>query len=630
MDYETYSSVDLTKSNVYRYTESTDFRVLMCAWSVDGSPAQVITDQDENADRLRYHLDQGDLLVAHNAQFERIVSSRLLGMPTGSYLDPELFHDTAAIAAEHGYPTSLERLAVTLGATPKDSAGTRLINIFSKPNRKGERTLPDAKPDEWIDFISYCAQDVDTLVEIDDLLGDWPTEMERQIYLSDQRINDHGIRIDTQLAKYAVEAALDNRMEQELRVMHLTGIANPGSQPQFLKWCQLAISPRVRNLQATTIERILVSPKLAPVQREILEIRQELALVASKKFESALKAVSPDSRLRGTLKFFGAHTGRWSGKGTQVQNLPREAFTYTDSSGKEHHDHDAEESAILDLLLGLGASSLDLKKLVRAMFYIDGCVVDYSSIEARVLAWLAPEQWALDAFGEGRDIYVETAERMSTPGHKLTRAQGKVAVLALGYNGGINSLRVMGAEGSDDDLQRLVTQWRKANPAIVRLWSLMGDAIGESETGPEQIGPHLRMSRDGDTVRLHLPSGRAITYHGMRWERYKVKDLKTGRWLRKEGWRYDDPKKVGMRIGTYGGRMVENATQAVARDIMGEALVRLHQQGHTVVGHVHDEILVEGDHPVEEISHIMCQLPGWAKGLPIDGEGFTTGRYAKG
>lgn len=628
IDIETRSRVDLKKYGVYPYAACPDFRILMASWSLDGSTVRTALSSKEI--RAIPGLDDPDVTkVAHNAQFERVCFSRFQGLPVGTYLPPEHWHDTQAVATEYGWPMSLDALAKAIGADPKDSAGTRLINLFCKPNRKGGWNGPDTHPMEWLEFIAYCEQDVETLAQVDDLLGDFPTETERRVFFTDQHINDHGIKIDRTLAEQASAAAEDNRMEQELRVMHLTGVANPGSQPQFLAWCKADISPRIPNLQAATIEKLLASPKLSPVQREVLELRQELALVASKKFTTALAAVGPDDRLRGTLKFFGAHTGRWSGRGTQVQNLPREAFTIVDpQTDKEVHDPVAEEAAIARLVLEGEASSLDLKKLVRPLFIGDPgfTVVDYASIEARVIAWLADEEWALEAFRKGRDIYVETANRMGG----LTRAQGKVAVLALGFAGGINSLRVMGAEGEDRELQFLVDQWRRANRQIVRLWMDLADAVADAGSVPEPVGQHLAVSRSGETVRLHLPSGRAIVYHGMRWERYRVIDPSTGKSKAKEGWRYDDPKKPGMRIGTYGGRLAENATQATARDILAEALVRLHSRGYHPVAHVHDEILVEGLHPVAEVAGVMCQSPAWAAGMPISAEGFTTTRYRKG
>lgn len=619
VDIETYSSVDLKKTGVYRYAASPDFLILMAAWSADGETVHVALGQDEIA-AIPGLQDPNVIKVAHNAQFERVCFSRFFGLPEGTYLPPEEWYDTQAVAGELGFPQSLAYLAKSLGAGEKDEAGTRLISLFCKPNRKKQRTLPEEKPMEWLDFIAYCEQDVHTLIDVDRLLPGWPTPTEHAIFMADQAINDRGIAINLQLARKAVEAAAINQAEQLARVRELSGVDNPNSIPQFGAWLEEQ-GIEAPNLRAETVEALLAGD-LTPEQREVLELRQELALVASKKYATALGS-QVGGRLRGTLKFFGAHTGRWAGRGTQIQNLPRLAF-------KNEVD---TELCIDELLTGDRVSAEDLKRLVRPMFDGPFTVVDYSAIEARVVAWLAGEKWALDAFALGRDIYVETAERMSTPDRPLDRSQGKVAVLALGYNGGTNSLRAMGAEGSDEDLRVLVTQWRRANSNITRLWQKLGDAF--SDVG--SAGPHLSVTESHDklgrAIHLHLPSGRSIAYHDVRWERYVVVDEHTGRRVNKEGWRYANPKNPfnrNMRIGTYGGRLCENATQAVARDIMAEALARLESRGYRVVGHIHDEILVEGDHDVEEIKAVMVQPPSWADGLPIDGEGFTCRRYRKG
>lgn len=623
IDIETRSRVDLKKYSVYRYVQCPDFRILTAQWSLDGSPTRVaVGGSIRNIPGL---WDDDVVKVAHNAAFERVCFSAYSGLPVGTYLPPQPWHDTQAVAADHGYPQSLDRLAKALGCSPKDTAGTRLINLFCKPNRKGEFNGPDTHPAEWLEFLLYGVQDVDTLMEVDAALGDFPTETERMVYWADQRINDHGILIDADMARRAVAAAHANRTEHEARVRELTGLANPGSQPQFLGWCKKEISKRIPNIQKETITRLLDSGRLTPEQEEVLLLRQELALVASKKFASALAGMNSDHRLRGTLRYGGAHTLRWAGRGTQVQNLPSEQFKDNDGEW----DEVGEQAAILDLMMENGATSLELKKLVRSLFTgPDGLtIVDYAAIEARVIAWWCGEEWALEAFRKGRDIYVETAERMGG----LTRAQGKVAVLALGFGGSINSLKVMGAEGEDRELQFLVDQWRKANPNIVQKWHALSDAVASAQDGPVAVGQHLTVSRSGETLRIHLPSGRALTYHGVRWERYQVTDPHTGRTIRKEGWRYDNPKpQPPLRIGTYGGRLAENVTQAIARDILAEALVRLLRKGFQPVGHVHDEIIVEGTHPVEQISRLMCVPPAWAPDLPINGEGFQTKRYRKG
>lgn len=638
VDIETYSEVDLKKWGVYAHTEHPSFRILMAAYRMDGRPVRVALGHDDIVRNLRpLLLSEATLSVAHNAQFERVCFSRLLGMPVGTYLPPERWRDTMSVAAEHGLPQGLGMLAKVLGVEEKDEAGTRLINLFCKPRRMPDGTFraytPEEKPVEWADFMDYCAQDVDTLVEVDDALqalGGWPAS-EHEAWCADQRVNDTGIKVDTALARMAMAAGAINAEAQKARIKEIAGIDNPGSQPQMMKWMRSeGLDPR--NLRAETVQDLL-DGDLTETQREVLELRQELALVASKKYEAALGGCSPDGRFRGGFRFFGAHTGRWSGRGPQLQNLPRAtlkpSWVRPDAEEEERTAAMvvAVEAAIADLMAGWGADALTLKALVRPMLTGPFTVVDYAAIEARVIAWLARETWALEAFALGRDIYVETADRMTAALNcaPFNRSQGKVAVLALGYNGGVNSLRAMGASGEDSDLQQLVSAWRRANPRIVSLWESMQDAFGSGGA----VGPHLTVEVDGSTRRIRLPSGRAIGYHDVKWEKYRVPDPNTGVMIVKQGWRFRDPK-TGQRAGTYGGRLSENVTQAVARDILAAAMVRLTAAGYRVVMHVHDEALVEGEHPVDEIRAIMNDSPAWARGLPIDSAGFTCQRYRKG
>lgn len=635
IDLETYSPVDLKAAGVYVYTAHPDFEILMAAWAVDDDPVQVAFGHKDIA-AIPGLWDDDVTVVAHNAQFERVCFSRLAGLPMDEFLDPARFEDTMAIAAENGLPQSLANLALALGGEQKDEAGTRLISMFCVPNRKGVRTQPEEKPAEWLDFIDYCVQDVVTLRDVHRSMDGWPTQTERETWVADQRINDAGIRVDLEMAALAVQAAEENRMSHELEVMTLTGVANPGSGPQMLKWFEQT-GLELPNLQKETVTTALNGP-LTSEQKRVLELRQELALVSSAKYQAALVRTGDDGRLRGEFNFFGAHTGRWSGRGMQLQNLPRHHFD-TEQETLEH---------ILHLKLGGGATPDTLKRLVRAVLVGPFTVVDYASIEARVIAWLAGEQWALDAFRAGRDIYTETAHRMGG----LTRAQGKIAVLALGYQGAVNSLKVMAGAGiyhgpdgkirsygtigeaqeagarefTDKEYLDMVKQWRATNRRIVELWANLQNAV--SDTG--KVGRHLNITRSNGTVKLHLPSGRAIVYHGIKWSRYRVEDpYNPGQFKIKEGWSYRDPRGRG-RIGTYGGRLAENATQAVARDILAAALVRLQERGYAVVGHVHDEVIVEGEHDVEKIAKIMCEGLPWSAGLPIDAEGFTCERYRKG
>lgn len=621
VDIETYCELDLKQVGVYAYTEHPSFLILMAAWTVDDDPVWVEFEEDEIRRTLRDMLSLDDaVMVAHNANFERVCFSRLLGMPAGEYLDPRQWEDTQAIAAENGYPQGLAALARALDGEQKDEAGTRLINLFSKPDRKGQRVTEADKPEEWAEFVAYCAQDVVTLRDVHLGLPGWPTRTERSAWIADALVNDRGIRVDLDMVREAIRAAEENTEDAHAEMRELTEVSNPGSVVQLLAWLHGQGLKSIPDLRAETVSRVLKgkavnsgSEKAQRVKR-VLELRQEVALATGKKYRAIERGVSTDGRLRGQFRFFGAHTGRWSGRGAQLQNLARKAYG----------DDLATEGAILDLVLGERVDNASLKALVRSTFLLDGVVVDYSAIEARVIAWLAGETWALDAFRAGRDIYTETADRMSQPGHPLTRQQGKVAVLALGYQGAVNSLRAMGGEGTDEELRHQVNVWRGANPRIVQLWADLGNAFRHG--GP---AGRLRVEIDGRDRHIVLPSGRAIVYHNVILDdRVRIK-TKRG-WMTKTADTFSDPKIPNGRTLTYGGRLTENATQAVARDLLALALIRLEKAGFEVVGHVHDEAMVQGTDDVDAVARIMCEVPRWAEGLPVNGEGFRTFRYRKG
>jgi DNA polymerase len=578
IDLETRSDIDLRAANVYRYVESPLFGILMAAWAVDDGPVEVALGE-EAIRAVPGLLDPAVTKVAHNAPFERLCL-RAAGMPT----EIEHWVDTQMHAAEAGYPQSLDGAAKALGLEAKDSAGTRLINVFCKPPFAG----PSTKPEQWAEFIEYCRQDVVVLRELHRALPA-PTAEELRHYRTDQRINDRGIRIDVEMAVRARNAAAANQARQSYEVRKLTGVGNPNSGPQLLKWLGGALP----NLKKATVEEALAGDGLTGEQRRVLELRQELALVASKKYTAALAAVNEDGRLRGQFRFFGAHTGRWAGRGVQLHNMPRAAL------GNEAD----VELAVDDLMRGEQVDAHTLKALVRPMFLGPMVVSDYSAIEARVLAWLAGEEWVLEAFRAGRDIYVETAQRMGG----LTRSQGKVAVLALGYNGAVGSLRAMGAQGDDDELLALVRQWRRANPAIQRFWYQMEDAFRDGGRVKR-----IKVTVHGADRHIHLPSGRELRYHA----------------VKSTDGRLSFQSPMG-RTGTYGGSLTENVTQAVARDLLAHALSEMDEAGMEVVGHVHDEVLVAGD-DIEAVTRLMTAAPRWAHGLPLAAEGFVTTRYRKG
>lgn len=618
LDIETYSDVDLKKFGVYKYIESPVFEIMMCTWSLDGSKTQVTFDMED----LRGYIEDPNVLkVAHNAQFERLCFSAHFGMPVGTYFDPEPWEDTAAIAAECGYPRSLGPLAVALGAEEKDEAGTALINWFCKPDRNGNRRMPQDHPEKWAQFVAYGIQDTDTLRDVHRKLPGWPSQAERDTFIVDQRINDRGIKVDREMAAKAIEADEGGRAEAGEELKALLQIDNPGSLPQISKALgELGLV--LPDMRADTLVEALKTD-LDDVQRRALELRQLTALVAARKYAAALGSCSEDGRLRGQFRFFGAHTGRWSSRGVQIQNMPRATLALPDGVITDTMPDERKEEIkalfvvahILDLMMGSDMEPETLKALVRSLFVGPFTVVDYSSIEARVLAWLAGEKWVLDAIRDKRDIYMETAKRMSTQDRPMTRQHGKVAVLALGYEGGVNALRHMGADGTDEELMVLRNAWREANPRIKRMWATTNRAFVEGGTVGKILIEKKNRGRDRHII---LPSGRPLVYHGVKVQGSGYEQRIT----------FDDPK--GFRTDTYGGRLVENITQAVSRDVLAEALVALDRSGYPVVGHVHDEAIVDGEAPVDEISRIMCKLPSWANGLPLDAEGFVTQRYRKG
>lgn len=635
LDYETYSATDI-KCGVYRYTEDPEFLPIMLQLAVGDGDVELLEDPEEMRLLLGDLWRQGYTFVAHNAGFERIVTSRLFGLPTGQYLDPVRFHDTMMVAAEKGYPRSLMRLSKYLGGELKSEAGKALIRKFCQPNKEGKRNMPSDFTDDWMEFCDYGVQDVVALRDIDRKLG-MAHPSEHDAWVADQLINDAGIRVDLGLAVAAEEAGEENLALSKERMTEITGLDNPGSVQQLTKWLA-SKGEIVSSLRKDDVTEILSRTVDEEVQ-EVLELRREVALVAHKKFTTAIANVSEDGRLRGQFRFFGAHTGRWTGSGVQLQNLARPSID----------DQDVLDAIALDLKMGLGASNSELKSLVRYMFQGPFNVTDYSAIEARVLAWLSGEEWVLQAFREGRDLYVETAKRM---GDQYTRKEGKVAVLALGYQGAVGSLAAFGfgTGGNEDEALQVVKAWRSANRSIVRFWYELEEAFVIGDGTPVGAG-FIRVEKVGTDRHVYLPSGRPIIYHRVRRQKV-IKVDKDGNEYEKKVICFDDPTGYGAPGQTYGGRLTENVTQAVARDLLAAALVRLTGAGYKVVGHVHDEVLVElgegGWTPstdakgykfdpsvgltgssVRPISALMCADPGWARGLPLDSEGFETARYRK-
>lgn len=586
LDTETRASLDLKKVGAHRYVQCPDFRVLMLQYAIDDGPVHVLTDPNEILHASDVLVASSDQIVAHNAAFDRLVLGTLLERD----LAPEQWRDTRVIAAEHGYPGKLEDLALALDVTPKDTAGTRLINLFSKPKRGGSFNSPEDRPAEWQQFVDYGKNDVVTLREVFYKLPE-QSERERQVEIVDQRINDRGIRIDIPLAEAAVAAgqSLERRAKEE--ITHITGVENPGSVQQLRAWFAETGEP-MEDLTAARVRDRLETE--TGDRKRVLELRQQISLASHKKFVAALDRTCADGRARGSFFYGGAHTLRWAGRGIQLQNLPRASLG------------DREDEVIERLLSTGEADSEELKALVRAMLLGPFTVADYSAIEARVIAWLAGEEWAMQAFRDGRDIYVETANRM---GDNMTRHDGKTATLGLGYGGGIQALKNVGADGDDEHLQSLVVKWRQANQRIVKFW----DDLNKAYLYGGKAG-RIEIKAVGHNRFLTLPSGRVMSYRGVKLVRgkYGLEAL----WDSNRG-----PKKM------WGGLIAENVTQATARDLLAAALVRIDAAGYKVVGHVHDEIIVEGE--CEELSDLMCVVPEWGEGLALAAEQEFIERYRK-
>lgn len=604
LDVESYCELDIRKVGAYRYVEHPSFELLMCGYAIDDEPVRVAVGAVELFDQMEPLVELAERpdvsLVAHNSNFDRLAISSHLGMPVGKYLHPRSWLDSMVLAAMESYPQKLDRLTKALKVKQKDSAGTLLINTFSKPNRAGGRNTAETHPEKWQQFIDYCGNDVEATREAAQRLPDQSPE-ERSIWIADQLINDRGVRVDRDMARAAVEAAAGNKAEARREMIALTGVENPGSVQQLTRWLdtQGVVVPNLRN---ETVEELLAREQGGVVAR-VLELRQQLAGSASAKYDAAVNMTNTDGRLRGQAKYYGAHTGRWSGRGVQLQNLPRKSLGAL------------EPLAILDLACGFGASPGALKALVRPLLLGPLTVVDLGQIESRVTAWLAGEQWALDAFASGRDIYVETAKQMGG----LTRQEGKVATLALGFGGGVGALRRMGGDGlgSERHLQRLVDRYRAASPRVKAYWYELFEAF-------QRGGEAGRLSVDASTRgirRILLPSGREIVYRNVR----KIDGHD------KEG----KPKKQlvfshpdGRMAGLWHGVIIENVVQGVARDVMAGVIPQLEMRGLPTVGHVHDEILVDGNH-LDELTELMITNPPWADGLPLAAEGHVVDRYTK-
>ncbi len=643
VDIETFSSVDLGKSGVYRYAESEDFEILLFGYSVNGSPVRVVdlACGENLPEEIRKAISDPTVMKwAFNAQFERICLSRFLGMPTGEYLDPVSWHCTMIWSATLGLPMSLAGVGTVLSLEKqKLTEGKDLIRYFCVPckatkvNGGRTRNLPEHDWTKWERFKSYNLRDVETEMEIQKKLSRFPVpENEWRNYCLDQKINDRGVALDMELAHRAVQCDNQYREFYLRQAREITGLENPNSVLQLRDWLW------ERGVELDSLSKNAVQDLLPDTDgdvRKVLSLRQELAKSSVKKYTAMENLVCRDSRGRGLIQFYGAsRTGRYAGKLLQVQNLP------------QNHLPDLEtaralvQSGNFDALEMLYDSVPNvLSELIRtAIVPKKGCrfiVSDFSAIEARVLSWFAGEQWRLDTFTQGGDIYCASASQMfGVPVEKHgingeLRQKGKQAELACGYGGSVGAMKSMGAVRmgvKEEELQPLVDAWRQANPRIVQFWWEVDRAAKTcvKQHVPTQAG-RLRFEYQSGILFIQLPSGRRLAYAKPRMgenrfggEAITYEGVGTGR-----KWE---------RLETYGAKCVENIVQGTARDLLALALLRLEKAGYPVVMHCHDEAICEvpiGQGSVEEVNRIMAVAPEWAEGLPLKADGFETEFYKK-
>lgn len=632
IDIETRCPADLPAVGVYRYAADPGFRVLMFGYSWGGEPASLVdlTRETLPADLKSALTDPDVTKHAFNATFERVCLSAHLGLPEGEYLDASQWRCTMVQAAYWGAAGSLKQVGAALDVEMrKDAAGTRLINKFSK-------VVPGKDPvfdgGDWERFKSYCIRDVDCEMEISRKLPAPIPDREQRLYVLDQTINDRGVLVDGELAAQAVRMSDAAAVAAKDELAAVTGLANPNSPAQLLKWLQ-GRGCGITGCGKDVLEAEAARPECDPLAKQAIDLRLGAAKSSVKKYVVARDAVGGDGRLRGCFQFYGAATGRWAGRLMQLQNLPR-----GDIHGEEldlardmAKSGDAEGIGMV-----WGGVPAVLKSLVRTVLVpAPGCVFavsDFSAIEARVIAWLAGEAWLLEVFRTTGRVYEATASKMfGVPEHlvdKELRQRGKVATLALGYQGGPAALERMGALAMgipEAELPKLVRMWRNANKPIVAMWAAAkGVLLGEGAAKFARGACRARREPGIDGLAIDLISGRTLCYRGAR------VDEATGHLHYKASGK----GAAASTVETYGGRLVENVTQAIARDLLAEAMERLERAGYRIVAHVHDEVIVEvpesgAEGRLRHINSIMGTAPDWARGLPLNAEGYLCSSYRK-
>lgn len=643
IDIETFSDVDLIRCGVYKYADSPDFEMLLFAYAADDGDVHIIdiAGGEELPEEIIQAIKSDTVVkTAYNAQFERVCLSRYLKLPEGEYLNPQSWYCTAVQAAELALPLSLADVGSVLGLErQKMTEGKELIKYFcvpckpTKSNGNRTRNRPCHDINKWETFKKYCMRDVDVERQIADKLKMYPiSDEEHRLYVLDQIINDRGVLVDSELAEQAVKLnSIQTTVAVEQAYM-ITGLENPNSVTQLKQWLK-ENGVEIESLSKKAVKSL--ADETDGDVSEMLKLRLLMAKTSVKKYEAVIRSVCSDNRVHGMMRFCGANrTGRWSGNILQPQNLPQNHLPDLTLARDIVKDGDFE---MLDMMFGNVPNVLS--ELIRTVLIPKPnhrfIVADFSAIEARVLAWIAGEQWRIDTFKNGGDIYCASASKMfKVPVEKHgvngeLRQKGKISELACGYGGSVGALKNMGAVEmgvQENELQGLINDWRNANPHIVRFWYEVGNAamkaIKEKTTVP--LGKLVFVYERG-ILFIRLPSGRRLSYIKPR--------IGTNRFGGDSiTYMGINSAKKWDRLETFGGKLTENIVQGTARDLLAKALINTANAGYDTVFHVHDEIICEvpnGYGSVDELCRQMCIKPEWADGLPLNADGFECEYYKK-
>lgn len=646
IDIETFSSNDI-KLGVHKYVDALDFEILLFAYAFNGDPVEVI--DLKAGEKIPDHVisamtDRDVLKTAFNANFEITCLRKIF---------PELIVENqwecdSVLSLYNGLPLGLDAVGKALGLSQdkqKDARGKKLIQFFCKPceatKKNGGRTrnLPEHAPGEWEVFKEYNAQDVVTERAIREAAWIQITPTEYHLWLVDRAINDRGVYIDMDLVESAIKASGEYSDKLMEKAKEITGLDNPNSVAQLKDWLKINGHP-VASLDKESIAGLMSDERLHPTIKKVLNIRQMLGKTSIKKYMAMKDSICQDGRAHDLFQFYGAsRTGRWAGRNIQLQNLPR---NYLSDLDEARSDVKAGDTAWLEMMYD-NVPDL-LSQLIRtAIIPQPGnkfIVADFSAIEARVIAWVAGEKWRMDAFRDGKDIYCESASQMfGVPVEKHgvngeLRQRGKVAELALGYGGGVAAMKAMGGDKlnmDDEELQQIVTKWRKASPSIPELWrKIETGAMMVIKYGGEYFVNRAKnivfISHEKDLI-LSLPSGRCLVYRnaGIGKNRFGNESISY------EG--INQTTRKVEKLETYGGKLTENLIQAIARDCLGEAMLTLEKNGYAIVAHIHDEIVCEvpdnGKFSLDRAIELMTRGSEWSKGLLLNAAGFESYYYMK-